>query len=107
MKSSAKIAAVFVVCTLATLVSAETLTGTVKNGTTNQPAAGDDVVLIKLAQGMEEAARTKTDAQGRFSFNLEDSSRSALGSDHPPERDLPHHGASGYALGGGQSLRCL
>ena len=73
MKSSAKITALFVVCTLATLVSAETLTGTVNNGTTNQPAAGDDVVLIKLAQGMEEAARTKTDRQGKFSFTIEDS----------------------------------
>jgi len=51
---------------------AETLTGTVTNGTTNKPASGDDVVLIKLAQGMEEAARTKTDSQGRFSFNIED-----------------------------------
>jgi hypothetical protein len=73
LKSSAKITALFVVCTLATLVSAETLTGTVNNGTTNQPAAGDDVVLIKLAQGMEEAARTKTDRQGKFSFTIEDS----------------------------------
>jgi hypothetical protein len=54
------------------LASAETLTGTVKNGTTGKPGAGDDVVLIKLAQGMEEAGRTKADAQGKFSFNLED-----------------------------------
>jgi hypothetical protein len=53
--------------------AAETLTGTVTNGTTGKPAAGDDVVLINLAQGMDEAARTKTDAQGRFSFNLGDS----------------------------------
>ena len=51
---------------------AETLTGTVTNGTTNKRAAGDDVVLIKLAQGMEEAGRTKTDAQGKFSFDIED-----------------------------------
>jgi hypothetical protein len=57
---------------LAAFASAETLTGTVKNGTNNTPAAGDDVVLIKLAQGMEEAARTKTDAQGNFSFKLDD-----------------------------------
>jgi hypothetical protein len=52
--------------------SAQTLAGSVKNGTTSKPAAGDDVVLIKLAQGMEEAARTKTDASGHFSFNLPD-----------------------------------
>ena len=40
--------------------SAQTLTGTLKNGTTGKPAAGDDVILIKLGQGMEEAARTKS-----------------------------------------------
>jgi hypothetical protein len=53
-------------------VSAQTLTGTVNNGTTGRPAAGDEVLLIKLAQGMEEAARTKTDAHGHFSFKLTD-----------------------------------
>jgi hypothetical protein len=57
---------------LASLVSAQTLTGTVKNSTTNKPAAGDEVVLLKLGQGMEEAGRTKTDAQGHFSFKLDD-----------------------------------
>jgi hypothetical protein len=68
-----RICVVLLLSALTTFASAETLTGTVKNGTTNQPAAGDDVVLIKLAQGMEEAARTKTDAQGKFSFKFEDS----------------------------------
>ncbi|MGA9542391.1 MAG: carboxypeptidase regulatory-like domain-containing protein, partial [Candidatus Sulfotelmatobacter sp.] len=57
---------------LTTLASAQTLTGTVKNSTTNKPAAGDQVVLLKLGQGMEEAGRTKTDAQGHFSFKLDD-----------------------------------
>lgn len=52
--------------------SAQTLTGAVNNGTTGKPAAGDDVVLIKLGQGMEEAALTKTDANGHFSFKLPD-----------------------------------
>lgn len=55
---------------LTTLVSAQTLTGTLKNSTTNKPAAGDDVVLITLGQGMEEAGRTKTDSKGNFSFKL-------------------------------------
>ena len=49
---------------------AETLTGTVTNGTTNKPAADDDVILLSLAQGMEEAGRTKTDAKGKFSLEL-------------------------------------
>ncbi len=51
---------------------AGTLTGTVTNGTTNRPSAGDQVILIKLAQTMEEAARTKTDASGKFSLSVED-----------------------------------
>src|SRR5579864_3974559 len=50
----------------------QTLTGTVKNATTNKPAAGDEVVLLKLGQGMEEAGRTKTDSKGNFTFKLDD-----------------------------------
>jgi len=56
--------------TCAAFVRAETLSGTVTNATVGKPAAGDDVVLLDLSQGMNEAARTKTDAQGRFSFNV-------------------------------------
>ena len=56
---------------LASLASAQTLTGTVKNATTGKPAAGDDVVLLSLGQGMEEAGRTKSDARGNFSFKLD------------------------------------
>jgi len=56
---------------LATVSDAQTLTGTVKNATTNKPSAGDDVVLLSLGQGMEEAGRTKSDAKGNFSFKLD------------------------------------
>ncbi len=56
---------------LSSLASAQTLTGTVKNGTTGKPAGGDDVVLLSLGQGMEEAGRTKADAKGHFSFKLD------------------------------------
>ncbi len=52
--------------------AAQTLTGTVKNSTTGKPAAGDEVVVFKLGQGMEEAGRTNTDAKGQFSFKLDD-----------------------------------
>jgi hypothetical protein len=48
----------------------ETLSGTVTNGTTSKPAAGDDVILIKLGQGMEEAGRVKSDGKGKFTFNV-------------------------------------
>ena len=51
--------------------SAQTLTGTVTNGTTKKPAAGDDVVLLSLGQGMEESGRTQTDAKGNFSLKLD------------------------------------
>ncbi len=52
--------------------AAQTLSGTVTNGTTGKPAAGDDVVLLTLAQGMNESGRTKTDAQGKYSFDLKE-----------------------------------
>jgi len=55
---------------LAQAAAAQTLTGTVKNSTTGKPAAGDEVVLITLGQGMEEAGRTKADSKGNFSFKL-------------------------------------
>lgn len=51
--------------------SAQTLTGTVTNGTTNKPAAGDEVILINLTNGMEVAAKTKADGSGKFSFKAE------------------------------------
>jgi hypothetical protein len=57
---------------LSSLAAAQTLTGTVKNSTTGKPAAGDEVVLLKLGQGMEEGGRTKADAKGQFSFRLDD-----------------------------------
>jgi hypothetical protein len=63
---------VLLLCTfLLASASAQTLTGTVKNVTTNKPAAGDDVVLLSLGQGMEESGRTKTDAKGNFSLKLD------------------------------------
>ena len=51
--------------------SAQTLNGTVTNGTTKKPAAGDDVVLLSLGQGMEESGRTQTDAKGAFNVKLD------------------------------------
>jgi hypothetical protein len=53
-------------------VSAQTLTGTVTNGTTNKPAAGDEVILINLANGMDVAGSTKADSAGKFSFTLKE-----------------------------------
>ncbi len=55
---------------LSGLALADTITGTVINKTTNKPAAGDDVVLIRLQQGMQEASRTKADSRGRFTLDV-------------------------------------
>ncbi|HKT70859.1 MAG TPA: hypothetical protein VJP83_15545, partial [Terriglobales bacterium] len=57
---------------------ADSLTGTVTNGTNGKPSAGDDVVLIKLAQGMQEAGRTKTDSKGNFKLDVDNLSEPHL-----------------------------
>jgi hypothetical protein len=64
------VAAVAVVTAFSGFALADSITGIATNKTTNKPAAGDDVVLIRLAQGMQEAARTKTDAKGRFTLEI-------------------------------------
>jgi hypothetical protein len=57
---------------LTAFAPAQTLTGIVKNGTSGKPSVGDDVVLLKLGEGMEEAGRTKTDVGGHFTLKLDD-----------------------------------
>jgi len=57
---------------LASLGLAQNLSGIIINGTSDKPAAGAEVTLIKLANGMEEAGSTKADSKGKFSFKLDD-----------------------------------
>ncbi len=64
-------------CLVSTFVAAQNITGTVTNGTTGKPAAGEEVTLLSLSQGMQEVGNTKTDAQGHFSFP-------------PPKEQGPH-----------------
>lgn len=45
------------------------ITGTARNQTTGRPAAGDNVLLLRLGDGMQEETRTTTDAQGAFAIN--------------------------------------
>jgi hypothetical protein len=63
-------------CTLllafATPSLAANLTGTVTNKTSDKVSSGDDVVLLKLSEGMQEAARGKTDSQGKFNLPIPD-----------------------------------
>ncbi len=58
------------VAAFSSFANADSITGTVTNKTTNKPAAGDDVVLIRLQQGMQEATRSKTDAKGHFTLDV-------------------------------------
>jgi len=51
------------------LAEAGTIHGTVKNGTTGKPASGIEVILIQLQGGMQPVANSKTDADGKFSFD--------------------------------------
>ena len=88
MRCSPRIAVAVFAVLLSAVASAQTLSGTLKNGTTGKPAAGDDVILIKLGQGMEEAARAKSDASGRFSFNLPDNGPHLIRAVH---EDVTYH----------------
>lgn len=60
-------------CVLAAMAAvstqAGTVTGTIRNGTTNKVAAGVDVILISLQGGMQTVANTKTDSEGRYHFD--------------------------------------
>ncbi|MBV8207279.1 MAG: carboxypeptidase regulatory-like domain-containing protein [Acidobacteria bacterium] len=56
---------------LAAFASAATITGSVKNATTGKPAAGDNVVLLTLKNGMDEAGRTTADKSGHFELSAE------------------------------------
>lgn len=48
--------------------AAGTVSGTVKNGTTNRPVAAADVILLALQGGMQAVATVKTDASGHFTI---------------------------------------
>jgi len=83
-----------VVTALSAVAAAQNITGTVTNGTTGKPAAGDEVTLLSLSQGMQEVGSTKTDAQGKFSMAA------------PADQGVPHmvrvtHGGVNYFPQGG------
>jgi hypothetical protein len=46
--------------------AADAIAGKVRNRTTNKPAAGDEVILLRLENGMEQESSTRTDAEGSF-----------------------------------------
>ncbi|HKV91482.1 MAG TPA: carboxypeptidase-like regulatory domain-containing protein [Candidatus Angelobacter sp.] len=71
IRSGTKSIFLLVLCSCALSASAaETIHGTVRNQTTGKAAAGDEVILLRLQNGMEEEAKTRTDAEGRFVLPL-------------------------------------
>ena len=52
-----------------TMAQGGTVRGTVKNGTTGQPAAGIDLTLVQPMGGMQEVAHAKSGARGEFTFD--------------------------------------
>lgn len=53
---------------LALSANAQSISGVVRNGTTNKPSAGDEVILKRVGNGMEDVGTTKTNAKGEFTF---------------------------------------
>lgn len=88
-----KLKSLLVALLLVASASASTLTGTVQNMTTGKPAAGDEVALIGLSQGMSVLAQTKTDASGKFSFNFDDANT-------PHLVRVTHQGVTYFPQGG-------
>lgn len=58
-------------CLPTATLAATQLTGAVRNQTRNQPAVGDDVILMQLDAGTPEELRTRTDAQGSFTLSVQ------------------------------------
>jgi len=80
------------VIALSVFSGASTLSGTVTNGTSSKPSSGDAVTLIKLSSGMDEVGHTKTDSQGKFSFNIENGNSPYLV--RVTHQDVTYHAAA-------------
>lgn len=50
--------------------AASAVTGHVINATSNQPSAGDQVLLLRLGEGMQEESRAVSDAAGNFVLQI-------------------------------------
>jgi hypothetical protein len=72
ISSGIKSALLLLVCGSCALsaFAADSISGRVRNQTTGRAAAGDEVILLRLQNGMEEEARARTDAEGAFSLPL-------------------------------------
>lgn len=74
IRSAVRRGALFCVCLAlcAAAGRAGTVSGVVRNGTSDKLASGVDVVLIQLQGGMNVVANTKTDSQGRYHLDFAD-----------------------------------
>lgn len=54
-----------------TAFGSNTITGWVRNQSHGRPAVGDEVILFRLDQGIQEEGRTRTDAQGQFWLTMQ------------------------------------
>jgi hypothetical protein len=52
-------------------LGANSITGSVRNQSRGEPAVGDEVILIRLDRGMQEEARSHTDAHGAFTLKAQ------------------------------------
>ncbi len=69
MRPTRPFSIVLLLLLLAAVGFADTINGTVTNGTTGKPAPGVAVTLVDPMGGMAEVATAKSDSQGRFKFD--------------------------------------
>jgi hypothetical protein len=70
MRRLLSVLALLACCSTAAL-GANNITGSVRNQSRGEPAAGDGVILLRLDRGMQEEARATTDAQGVFALTVQ------------------------------------
>ena len=58
-------------CCSTAALSANSISGSVRNQSCGEPAAGDDVILVRLDGRLQEEARAKTDAHGVFTLDAQ------------------------------------
>jgi len=58
-------------CFAFAVFASDTITGSVRNQSRGLPAVGDEVILIRLDEGMQEERHTRTDPRGAFWLKLQ------------------------------------
>src|SRR5689334_17796266 len=70
MKINSALMSLVLCCCCTSAFAAQSLAGHVLNGTSNKPSAGDQVILLRLGEGMQEESRTTTQADGTFLLRI-------------------------------------